>query len=302
MSERCLPMLAARGEPFDSEEYLFEVKWNGIRALAAQRGSGWELWGRELADYRPRYPEMQVLTALPPGTILDGELVLSSHGVSSHGVPDLEAILARHQLSHPGKIQHASQQQPVTYVVFDLLSYQGRSLLGQPLQARRALLQELVARLAEPRVQFSEGLVGPGRAFFQQAVRQGQEGIMAKHVASRYLPGQRSVCWLKIKPARRLPCVIVGWQAGAYGLRGLLVAAPWAGRLRYVANVRTGFTDAERRRLPAVLAGRGCARPVVECPYRGLWLEPELMCQVNYLEWTRAGRLRGTSFHGLLAP
>jgi bifunctional non-homologous end joining protein LigD len=296
MSERCLPMLAVRGEPFDSEEYLFEVKWNGIRALAAQRGSGWELWGRELADYRPRYPEMQVLAALPPGTILDGELVLQSHGV-----PDLEAILARHQLSHPGKIQHAGQRQPVTYVVFDLLAYQGRCLMGQPLQTRRALLQELVARCQEPRVQFSEGIVGPGRVFFQQAVTQGQEGIMAKHVASRYLAGTRSACWLKVKPARRLPCVITGWQAGPCGLRGLLVAAPWAGRLRYVANVRTGFTDAERRRLPAVLAGRGRARPVVPCPYRGLWLEPQLMCQVNYLEWTRGGRLRGASFHGMLA-
>ena len=123
-------------------------------------------------------------------------------------------------------------------------------------------------------MQFSEGLVGPGRAFFQQAVRQAQEGIMA---------------------------MIIGWQAGVCGLRGLLVAAPWSGRLRYVATVRTGFTDAERRRLPAVLAGHRRARQVVPCPYRGLWLEPELMCQVNYLEWTRAGRLRGASFHGMLA-
>ncbi len=148
MSERLLPMLAARAEPFDSPEYLFEVKWNGIRALASrpcgsQSPGDWDLWGRHRADYRVRYPEMQVLAALPPGTILDGELVLMPQGL-----PDLEAILARHQLTNPAKIQHASRQQPVTYVVFDLLAHQGRSLLGQPLQARRALLQELLARLA----------------------------------------------------------------------------------------------------------------------------------------------------------
>src|SRR2546423_11741175 len=102
MNERCWPMLAVPGEPFDSAEYLFEVKWNGIRALAAGHKQGWDLWGRELADYRSRYPEMQILAALPPGTIVDGELVLLSRGL-----PDLEAILARHQLSQPAKIQHA---------------------------------------------------------------------------------------------------------------------------------------------------------------------------------------------------
>ena len=187
MNQRLWPMLAVRGEPFDSPEYLFEVKWNGIRALAgrsheSQPSGGWDLWGRELADYRSRYPEMQVLAALPPGTILDGELVRLSQGL-----PDLEAILARHQLSHPAKIQHASRHQPVTYVVFDLLAHHGRSLVGQPLHERRALLQDLLARWQEPRVLFSEGIVGPGRVFFEQAVRQGQEGVMAKHLASRYV-------------------------------------------------------------------------------------------------------------------
>ena len=75
------------------------------------------------------------------------------------------------------------------------------------------------------------------------------------------------------------------------------MAAPWGGQLRYVANVRTGFTDQERRSLPALLARRGRSCPVVACPHRGLWVEPDLFCQVNYLEWTHHGRLRGASFH-----
>src|SRR5450755_3764006 len=108
MNERCLPMLSVRGQPFDFAEYLFEIKWNGIRALASRSHKSqppeWDLWGRDVADYRSRYPELQVLAALPPGTILDGELVLVSQGV-----PDLEAILARHQLSNPIKIQLAKQ-------------------------------------------------------------------------------------------------------------------------------------------------------------------------------------------------
>jgi ATP-dependent DNA ligase len=298
-------MLAVPGVPFDSPEYVFEIKWNGIRALASRRTDArhtdarhtddWDLWGRESTDYRSRYPEMQVLAALPPGTILDGELVLMPHGL-----PDLEAILARHQLNHTAKIRQASRAQPVTYVVFDLLAHHGRSLVGQPLKMRRAVLQELLFRWREPRVQFSEGVVGPGRLFFEQAVRQGQEGVMAKHLASRYLPGRRSSCWLKIKPARRLPCVVVGWEPGALGLRGLFVAAPWAGCLRYVANVRTGFTDGERRRLAILLGSRRRADPVVSCSQAGLWAQPELLCEVNYLEWTKAGRLRGASFQRLL--
>ena len=138
MNQRLPPMLAVSSQPFDSAEHLFEVKWNGIRALAARQPHGWELWGRELADYRPRYPELQVLANLPPGTILDGELLQLSQGL-----PDLEAMLARHQLAHPAKIQHASKEQPVTYVVFDLLAHQGRSLLCEPLHERRAVLQQL---------------------------------------------------------------------------------------------------------------------------------------------------------------
>src|SRR6185369_5549028 len=128
MNQRLQPMLAVPSQPFDSAEHLFEVKWNGVRALAARQSHGWELWGRELADYRPRYPELEVLASLPPGTILDGELVLLSQGLS-----DLDAMLARHQLTHLGKIQRASRAQPTSYVVFDLLAHRGRSLLGQPL-------------------------------------------------------------------------------------------------------------------------------------------------------------------------
>ena len=150
-------------------------------------------------------------------------------------------------------------------------------------------------------MQFSGGIVGPGRLFFEQAVRQGQEGVMAKHLASRYLAGKRSSCWLKVKPTRRLPCVVVGWHPGVLGLRGLFVAAPWGGRLRYVATVRTGFTELERCRLATVLAPLGRTRPVVPCRHSGLWVEPDVVCQVNYLEWTKAGRLRGASFHSLLA-
>src|SRR5687767_1283490 len=169
MSELLLPMLAAAGAPFDSEEHLFEVKWDGVRALASAGPMGWRLWGRDGADYTARYPELDVLGRLPAGTVLDGELVRPGPS----GLPDLPAVQARHQTTDPAWVRHASRAQPVTYVVFDLLAEQGRPLLGRPLRARRAGLEALLARLGEPRLVFSEGVVGAGRAFFAAVVAQG---------------------------------------------------------------------------------------------------------------------------------
>src|SRR5205823_4405996 len=155
------------------------------------------------ADYQERYPELAGLNRLPGGTVVDGEVVLLPEGL-----PDLDALLARHQLRCPGRIRRHSRVQPVSYVVFDALYADGRPLLGQPLPARRQVARDLVRKLQDPRVAFSEGLVGSGRAFFDEAVRLGQEGVMAKHLSSRYLPGRRSSAWKKIKPVRALPCAI----------------------------------------------------------------------------------------------
>src|SRR5439155_10444496 len=111
----------------------------------------------------------------------------------------------------------------------------------------------------------------------------------------------RAAAWRKIKPARLLPCVIVGYVPGREGFRRLLVAAPRDDQLRYVASIRSGFNSAVRASLQAALAARTRAQPVVPCPEQGVWVEPELYCQVRFLEWTHAGRLRGASFHHLLS-
>jgi ATP-dependent DNA ligase len=199
MTPSLLPMLAVASAPFDSPEYLFEVKWDGVRALAQSESGRWALWGRAGVDYTARYPELALLGRLPAGTVVDGELVRPGPG----GLSDLGAILHRHQLCQPQRIAQASRSCPVVYVVFDLLWLRGRSLLGEPLQARRATLQALLEGVAEPGVLFSEGVVGQGKAFFEALVAQGQEGMMAKHLASGYRPGRRCTAWRKIKPVRR---------------------------------------------------------------------------------------------------
>jgi ATP-dependent DNA ligase len=196
MLPRLLPMLAVPAAPFDSPEYSFEIKWNGIRALAAVATAGWRLWGRQRADYTARYPELDVLRRMPAGTLVDGELVT----FDADGRPNLPRLLRRHGLTDPWRIRQARHWCSVRYVLFDLLYHAGRCLLREPLARRREVLAEVCRRLGAVDVPFSEGVVGPGRALYAAAVAQGHEGVVAKQLASSYRPGRRAAAWRKVKP------------------------------------------------------------------------------------------------------
>ncbi len=290
------PMLAVTApEPFDAADYLFEVKWDGIRALSCRDEGGWRLWGRDGADYRPRYPELSVLAALPAGTMLDGEIVLCCQGV-----PNLSLLLTRHgRVAAPSSCHFASQP-PVSYLVFDALYDAGRCLLGRPLSERLEAARRRVADLSHAQVVFSEGVIAAGCRFFAQAVTTGQEGVMAKHLASPYRPGRRCALWKKLKPWKHLPAVIIGYVPGPQGVRRLLVAAQQQGQLRFVAELQSGLSAAWRQQLAGLLARRCCSEPALPCRRRALWVRPELYYQVRFLGWTRDGRLRHARFTGLL--
>jgi ATP-dependent DNA ligase len=188
-------MLAQPGVPFDSSEHLFEIKWDGTRALALVEQSGCRLVNRHRADVTDRYPDLGFLGTLPAGTVLDGEVVVLQNGKPSFGL-----LLSRNQVRAPLKIQLLARILPVTYVVFDLLYERYESLLAQPLGTRRKRLEKLIQGCTHPRLVFSQGVVGPGKAFFAEICRQGLEGMMAKRLVSRYRPGRRSDAWIKIKP------------------------------------------------------------------------------------------------------
>src|SRR5262249_8749392 len=139
MLPQVLPMLAVAAEPFDSPEYSFEIKYDGVRALAAVDRAGWRSWGRARADYTARYPELDVLRRLPARTLVDGELV----AFDEEGRPDLRRLLCRHGLTDPWRIGQARRWCPVWYVLFDLLYHAGRCLMHEPLVLRRELLAEV---------------------------------------------------------------------------------------------------------------------------------------------------------------
>jgi ATP-dependent DNA ligase len=187
------PMLAKRGAPFDSQEHLFELKWDGTRALAFVDNHGYRLVNRHRADVTDRYPELGFRNNLPMGMVLDGEVV-----VLRQGKPDFRLLLSRNQARASLKIQSLARTFPATYIVFDLLYDRFESLTALPLRARRQRLEAVVRACANPRLVFSEGIVGEGRAFFEAVCQEGLEGVVAKRLDSRYRPGRRD--WIKIKP------------------------------------------------------------------------------------------------------
>ena len=132
MLPKVMPMLAVAAEPFDSPDYSFEIKYDGVRALAAVDTTSWRLWGRERADYTARYPELDVSRRLPAGTLVDGELV----AFDEEARPDLSRLLRRHGLTDPWRIRKAQQWSPVRYVLFDLLYHGGRADAFMPVDSR----------------------------------------------------------------------------------------------------------------------------------------------------------------------
>jgi ATP-dependent DNA ligase len=185
-------------------------------------------------------------------------------------------------------------------MVFDLLVDRGRPLLQAPLQERRARLRDLLIGVAAPPLVYSDGVVGQGREFFAQAVAQGHEGVVAKHLASRYQPGS-SATWKKIKPAGVLPCVLIGYRAGRHGVHSVLLATLRNGALHYVGRLSRGFSDQSRVMLAQQLATLQRTQPVLPCPHRATWIEPVLYCRVHHQGWTSNGRLRHPVFGGWLS-
>jgi ATP-dependent DNA ligase len=228
--------------------------------------------------------------------VLDGELVLLRSGRA-----DLQELMRRHQLASARKIQEASRRLPATYMVFDLVYHGGQPLLGRPLIERRERLTELMGQHPDQGLVLSAGIAGSGRTFFDKVVEQGHEGVMAKHLQSRYLPGRRVQAWRKIKPFQSIPCVIIGYAPSRQGIHSLLVAATVQGVLQYVAELTSGFSQDQRWHLARLLQTRLRPEPVVPCARkRAIWIEPDVFCQVRFLEWTPHSRLRGAHFRSLL--
>jgi bifunctional non-homologous end joining protein LigD len=306
------PMAATlTDKAFDDDRWLFEVKWDGIRALAVCADEETVLLSRNRRDITKTYPELQRFheRVVALEAVVDGEIV-----ALQDGRPSFERLQARMNLQNEHEIKRVMKSHPIVYIVFDLLYLDGRSVIGDPVEKRKELLAEIV--VPSNLIQVSHHERGAGIAMFDAARAAKLEGIIAKKLGSPYRPARRSREWLKIKTIHDADVVIGGWSRGegsrSSSFGSLLVGAYEDGALRFLGAVGTGFTDVmlgeliPRLReieaedcpfeggLEAVRAGR-FGKPIQD-PH---WMRPELVARVEYREVTSVGRLRAPSFKGL---
>ncbi|MDN3029153.1 ATP-dependent DNA ligase [Streptomyces sp. S.PB5] len=303
------PMLATSGTlpPVAQDtHWAYETKQDGQRAVVYLPGDGSvTLRARSGEDITAAYPELRALGSalgtLP--AVLDGEIL----ALDEQGRADFQLLQARMGLAHaPGKASRMAAEVPVHLVLFDVMHLADRPLTALPYVRRRGQLEEL--GLDGPYWSTPGAVVGHGREALQATRDHGLEGLVCKRLDSVYEPGVRSRAWIKIRNMHSEDVVIGGWLPGKGRLTGLpgsvLVGQRTAGRLRYVGNVGTGWSEAERTGLAALL--RTAATPV--CPFDPVppvpgarWVLPRLVGEVRYSTRTRAGLLRQPSWLRLRA-
>jgi ATP-dependent DNA ligase len=297
------PMLAKPGKPFDSDRYLFEVKWDGTRAITYVDAPGrLRIMNRRKHDIAWRYPEFQFLAQeLRPGTVLDGEIVV----LDKFGKPDFSALQSREQVRPTARWKRQVRQRPATYMVFDQLYDEYRTLMSWRCEERRDMAARTVRDLGSRYAVMSEGVIGAGIEYFKRADWRGLEGVVAKRIDSPYLPGKRTDAWVKIKRSVEIPCVVIGFDPeGTKDFGALLVAAqptPGEGELAFCGKVGSGFDAALRSEINALLWWHLRNDPVVPCGQkRARWVDPVIYCTVRCMERTASGQMRAPAFGRLL--
>jgi bifunctional non-homologous end joining protein LigD len=306
LPEKIVPMMARLGSlPRDDDQWAFEIKWDGVRAICHSEPGRLRLHSRNLLEITPRYPEIGRLNrALSHHrAVLDGEIV----ALDGEGRPNFGALQRRMHVSAESTVRRLARETPVTYVIFDLLWLDGHSLMELPYAERRARLAELGVGDGE-RWRVPDYVAGHGAQVLAATEQQGLEGVIAKRLDSTYEPGRRSAAWIKVKNLHRQEVVIGGWVPGEGKRRdrlGALLVGVWEGdELRHTGRVGTGFTDSEldrlRERLVPLERGDSPFAPGgPKIPRGSVFVEPELVAEVEFREWTEGGQLRAPSYKGL---
>jgi DNA ligase D-like protein (predicted ligase) len=288
------PMQAASAEaPFSSPEYLFEVKWDGLRCMLVRDPAGHvSLKDRSLNDITVDLPEVAAAARrVPPGSVIDGELVATD----TDGRPDYPRL--RRRLAGGARMR---DEIPTAYLAFDALYLEGRPLLRQPVVRRRARLAKAVE--AGGHLFVPDHIEEDGVELYEACLERGLEGVVAKHQQSPYVPGQRSPFWLKVKAVKSDDFVVIGWT-GTQPFDALVVGYHEDGRLLPCGTVGGGYDDATAVAVREALVRLAAQEspldppPVMMRPVN--WVRPELVVSIRYSEWSPDGTLRFPIFNGL---
>jgi bifunctional non-homologous end joining protein LigD len=300
------PMLAESLDgPFDDDGWTFEPKLDGVRTLAYVSTDHTTLYSRSGREQTAQYPELSNLATYVNAmhAVLDGEIV----ALDQNGQPSFERLQQRVNIGSATDVERVRRTHPVVLYVFDILWADDEDLTGRELTQRREILRALVTETGP--IKFPYAVEGEGKTFYEAAKGLGIEGIIAKKLDSTYEPGRRSRYWKKIKAMRSRDAVVIGWTPGS-GSRArtfgalLLGAYDEGGTLRWIGQVGTGFTSkllqSIQERLDAIEVPQAPSPDPELGEVKGArWVGPELVCEVTYLEMTRANKLRAPSFRGL---
>lgn len=301
LPEHIAPMLAVIAKPFDDPDFLFEVKWDGLRCIAFFDGQKQRLQSRNFKEFSPRFPELSPLgrSIEAKNAVVDGEIV-----TFYNGKPNFLRLQPRIHARTPSKIEWGVREAPVVFIAFDLLFLNDRSLMSQPLKERRSLLTSVAG--ASPILQLSEATPGQGIAFFEAVKGLALEGIVGKDIKGQYLPGKRSPLWRKIKVLQCEPFVICGYTTNPTGRKDLSAMAlgGFIGNdLVYFGLVGTGLSQQEIDRLLDLLAptttDKSPFTKALHIPSGIHWVKPQWVCDVEYLELTGDAHLRHPLYRGL---
>jgi bifunctional non-homologous end joining protein LigD len=304
MPEHVVPMLAGAGDvPSPEQNWAFEVKWDGVRAIAYLPPGRLRLESRNLREITDSYPEVRGLTRDlgMREAVLDGEIV----AFDDAGRPSFERLQSRMHVTSASSVRRLAASTPVVYAIFDLLYLEGRSLMHLPYTDRRAQLESL--ELGGPAWRVPAAHPGEGTRLLQATEAQGLEGIVAKRLDSRYEPGRRTGAWVKTKHTLRQELVIGGWLPGegrrTERIGALLMGYYDDGAFRYGGRVGTGFTDQVLADLAARLTplrrNTNPFTPSPKLPRNAVFVEPCLVAEVEFREWTADGVMRAPSYKGL---
>lgn len=286
------PMLATLTDtPFDSPGWLFEIKWDGYRALSYIDKGKVELLSRKNISFNKKFaPIAEALKNFDGNAVLDGEII----AVNEAGKGDFQ-LLQQWQKTGQGNL---------LYFVFDILWFNGKNLTQLPLIERKEILQSVLPE--NEFLRFSDHIVGEGKSFYEEAAQQGLEGIMAKKADSNYSPDSRTKQWLKIKTHKQQEAVICGFTEPRNSRKyfGALVLGVYEkGELKYAGHTGTGFTEKLQadvyKKLKPLIAKE---HPFVEKPKTNMpctWVKPKLVCEVKFGEWTQENIMRIPVFLGL---
>jgi DNA ligase D-like protein (predicted ligase)/DNA ligase D-like protein (predicted 3'-phosphoesterase) len=284
--------------PFSDKDWIFEVKWDGFRAIA-YIDEELSIKSRNENELKHNFPELAELTQLANGLVVDGEIV-----VIREGKPDFQSLLERGQAASAGEIQRQAKRAPVVYIVFDVLEKDDKPLIKLPLMERKKILKDSLREGSH--VLLSDFIEEKGEAYYQLALEKGLEGVVAKKKDSPYEEGLRTGSWLKIKKLKTCDCVIFGYTKGEQSREktfGALILGLYDkdGKPVYVGKVGTGFTEETL----GVLSGTFEKLKTELAPFkpesgdRVTWLEPKLVCEVAFQVVTRDMRLRMPRFKSL---